>query len=100
MTDKFDVVIEAVRYKNGQILTARAYERRGAVYSDRLLLDRKTLLEQIKKKKRVVTGRRKELWAGSFEIGKPVNVIAKDGKEVLSTRPDAQRDELEGVPFF
>ena len=100
MTDKFDVMIEAVRYKNGQILTARAYERRGATFSDRVLLDRKTLVDRIKQKKKVVTGWRKEFWASTFEVGKPVRLTAKDGKEVLSTKPDANQDELEGVPFF
>ncbi len=48
MAEKFDVVIEAVRYKNGQILTARGYERRGATFSDRVLLDRKMIVDQIK----------------------------------------------------
>ena len=45
---KFDVVIEAVRYKSGKIELVRAYERRGPSFSDRVLLDRKTLLERLK----------------------------------------------------
>jgi len=100
MTKKFDGVIEAVRYKNGQIVTVRAYERRGATFSDRVLLDRKEFLERIKNGTHFVTGSRKELLASTFETGKPVQVISHDGKEIISTREDADRDQLEQVPVF
>ena len=39
MAKKVDVVIEAVRYKNGQIVLVRGYERRGFTFSDRILID-------------------------------------------------------------
>ena len=41
MAKKVDGVVEAVRYRDGQIEVVRAYERRGAAFSDRLLLTRK-----------------------------------------------------------
>ncbi|MEW6240698.1 MAG: hypothetical protein AB1564_07805 [Chloroflexota bacterium] len=98
---KFDGVIEAVRYsKNGQIEFVRAYERRGATFSDRVLLDRKTLLARLKTRKKFLTGRRRELWAGTFETGKTVQAISRNGKEILATRAEADRDELEGVPVL
>jgi hypothetical protein len=100
MTGKFDVVIEAVRYKNGQILSARAYERRGATFSDRVLLDRKMIVDQIRNKKIFVTGQRKELLASTFEIGKSIKLVKLVEREVISTGDDASRDELEGVPAF
>jgi hypothetical protein len=100
MAKKFDGVIEAVRYKNGQILLARAYERRGATFSDRVLLDRKTLLDRIQKGKLFVTGQREELKASTFKIGKPVVIVKQNGKEWLSTHPDASHDEIEEVPVF
>jgi hypothetical protein len=100
MAKKVDGVIEAVRYKNGQIVTVRAYERRGAAFSDRLLLDRKKLLERIKSGKKFVTGIRKELWAGTFEEGKPLEVIAREGKEFIVTHADSDRDNLEPAPVF
>ena len=100
MAKKFDGIIEAVRYKNGQIVTVRAYERRGATFSDRLLIDRKDLLERIKSGKQFLTGTRKELWAGTFEEGKPVLAVNRDGKDFISTRDGADRDELEQVPVF
>ena len=100
MADKFDVVIEAVRYKNRQILTARAYERRGATFSDHILLDRKTMLDQLKKKKKIVTGQRKAFLASTFEIGKSVNLVDREDRQVISTNSEAAQDELEGVPVF
>ncbi len=100
MSKQFDGVIEAVRYKGGQIALVRAYERRGPTFSDHILLDRKALLERIKHGRRIVTGRRRELWASTFTVGKPVQALKRDGKELLATRPDAERDELENVPAF
>jgi hypothetical protein len=97
---KYDGIIEAVRYKNGQILVVRAYERRGASFSDRVLIERKDLVERIKKGKQFLTGMRKEYLAGTFDTGKPVKVISRDGKEFLSTRDGVDHDELEQVPVF
>jgi len=100
MAKKFDGIIEAARYKNGQIVVVRGYERRGASFSDRVLIERKELLERIKSGKKFLTGVRKELWASTFEEGKPVQVISRDGKEFISTRNEADHDELEQVPVF
>ncbi len=100
MANKFDGVIEAVRYKNGQISMVRAFERRGAAFSDWVLLDRKSLLERLQKGRQFVTGSRKELLAGTFEIGKPVKLVKQDEREWIATRENAERDELEQVPHF
>jgi hypothetical protein len=100
MAKKFDAVIEAVRYRNGHIEVVRAFERRGAAFSDRVLIERHELLERLKDGKKFVTGKRKELLAGTFEQGKPVQVVSRDGKDFISTRSDANQDELEQVPVF
>lgn len=100
MAKKFDGVVEAVRYKNGQIVLVRAFERRGAAFSDWILMDRKELLDRLKDGKKFVTGKRKELLAGTFEQGKPLQVVSRDGKEFVSTHANAEHDELEQVPFF
>ena len=101
MAKKFDGVIEAVRYKNGQITVVRAFERRGATFSDWILFDRKELLERLKKGQKYVIGKRKELLASTFEVQeKPVQVLNRDGKEIIATRPDAEHDELEPAPVF
>jgi ribosomal protein L16/L10AE len=99
MAKKFDGVIEAVRYKNGQILMARAYERRGATFSDHVLLDRKTLIDRIQKGKIFVTGQREELKASTFKVGKPVMIVKQNGKEWIATQSNASHDEIE-VPVF
>ena len=97
---KFDGVIEAVRYKGGKIELVRAYERRGATFSDRVLLNRKALLERLQSGKHFMTGQRKELLASTFEVEKPVNLSGQDGSQVVTTRTQAEHDELEGVPIF
>ena len=101
MAKKFDGVIEAVHYKNGQIMAVRAFERRGATFSDRVLIDRKELLERLNNGQKYVIGKRKEFLAGTFEVQeKPVQVLKRNGKEIIATRPDADHDELEQTPVF
>ena len=101
MAKKYDGVIEAVRYKNGQIEVVRTFERRGAAFTDRIMLNRKEFLERIRKGKRYVVGKRREFLAGSFDVQeKPVQVLKRDGQEILSTRAEAAHDELEQAPLF
>ncbi len=100
MAKKFDGIVEAVRYKDGQIVVVRAFERRGAAFSDRVLIERHELIDRLKKGKKFVTGKRKELLAGTFDQGKPLQIVSRDGKEIVSTRDNAERDELEQVPVF
>ncbi len=100
MADKFDGVIEAVRMKNGQIQSARVFERRGAAFSDWFLLDRKALLNRLQKGQRFVTGTRKEFFGNLFQTGKPVFLVKHGDREFISTNPNASGDELENVPFF
>ena len=100
MAKKFDGVIEAVRYKDGQIEVVRAFERRGAAFSDRMLIPRHELIEKLKDGRKFVVGQRKEYLAGTFEAGKSVQVVSRGGREFVSTRGDAERDELEQAPVF
>jgi len=100
MAKKVDGVIEAVRYKNGQIVMVRAYERRGSSFSDHLLIPRRELLERLKSGKKFVIGSRKEFMASTFEAGRSVQVVSRDGKEFISTRETADHDELEQAPVF
>ena len=101
MAKKFDGVIEAVRYKNGQIEVVRAFERRGATYSDRVMVTRKQLLERLKNGQKFVIGKRREFLASTFDVqGNPVQVVHRDGMEIIATRKDADHDELEQAPVF
>jgi hypothetical protein len=78
----------------------RAYERRGSSFSDHLLIPRRELLERLKKGKKFVTGLRRELLASTFDSSRDVRVVSRDGKEFISTREAADRDDLEQVPLF
>jgi hypothetical protein len=94
---KFDILIETVRYApNGKIETARVFERRGAAFSDHVLMPRETLLGKLNDGKKCVTGQRKQFLAGTFETGKAVQVSGG----FITTGSQADRDILENVPIF
>ncbi len=99
---KFDGVVEAVHYKpDGRVAWVRAYLRRGPTYSDWLLLDRQALIERLKSGKRFVVGRRVLLKASTFEVTKPLQVLQKNGQEILVVgEVQADQDCLEGVPVL
>lgn len=100
MAKQIDGVVEAVRYKNGQIVTVRVYERRGATYSDHLVLDRKTLMERLQKGMQFVSGSRQDLMASTFTLAKPIMLVKVDDREFITTNSNANKDELENVPLF
>jgi len=97
---KFDGVVECVRYKpNGEVDWVRAYERRGAIFSDHLLIEREALIQKLKSGKNFVAGSRVSLMASTFEVGEALRVIDAGGKDVLVTDDrQAAQDHLEGVP--
>ena len=100
MAKKIDGVIEAVRYENGQIVVVRAFERRGAAFSDRIMMGREELIERLKQGRKFIVGRRKELLAGTFEEGKAVQLVSRDGQDFIATSSGADHDELEQAPVF
>jgi hypothetical protein len=100
MSKKPDGVIEAVRYKNGQIVVVRAYERRGATFSDWVIIERKMLMERLQKGEQYVVGTREEFRASTFKVGPGVMLVKQDDHEWIATRSDASHDELEGTPVF
>ena len=93
-----DGVIEAVRYNpDGSIGMVRAYQRRGAVWSDCLLLDRDELVGQLGRGKRFVTGSRRHFLGSVFETGPSVRWV---NEHVITEGKSAQRDLLAGVSVF
>lgn len=101
MAKKFDGVVEAVHYKDGQIEVVRVFERRGSAFTDRLMLNRQEFLDRLKKGRKYFVGKRKEFLAGTFEVqDKPVQVVERNGQQVISTRSGAEHDELEQAPVF
>lgn len=99
---KYDGVVEAARYgSDGYVLWVRAHLRRGATWSDHVLIDRKTLIDQIKSGKRFVVGKRIPRLASTFEVSVPITLAQKNGQEYLVTRDiQAERDHLNGVPLI
>jgi hypothetical protein len=95
---KMDGVIEAVRYTpNGKIALVRAYERRGAVWSDNILLQRTELVESIKKGKKFFTGQRKTYFGSWLEADEPVRL---ENDLVTAGDRTGARDLLNRVPIF
>lgn len=99
---KFDGIVEAVHYEpDGRVKWVRAYLRRGQTFSDIVLLDRQSLMEQLKSGKRIMAGKRIPLHASTFEVAKPLRLIRHDEQELLVTGDmNANIDCLEGVPVI
>lgn len=94
---KFDGLIEAVRYTvDGEIELVRVYERRGAAFSDHILLKRSQLVERLQTGEKFVTGQRQEFLGGTFESAKPIFLTGN----FISTNSANTRDLLEEVPVF
>ncbi len=97
--NKIDGVIEGVRYNpDGTISVVRAYERRGVVWTDDLLLQRKDLIDRLKQGKHFVIGVRKTNLGSVFETSTKVQM--DDGHVVTEGQNPANRDMLSGVGIF
>ena len=101
---KFDGVVEAVRYSpEGLIQEVRVYERRGPTWSDRILLDRKSFVEKLKKGRRFMIGQRQPYLASTFDVSQSVRLETVQGREfVLAGEKNStpNRDLLSGAPLF
>jgi hypothetical protein len=99
---KFDGVIEAVHYASeGRVDWVRAYLRRGPAWSDRVVLKRQQLIDEIHSGKRMAIGKRVEFMAGTFDFISPVQLAGSPGNEFLvvpNTTTDC--DNLEGAPLL
>ena len=99
MAKKLDGVIEAVRYApDGKIALVRAYERRGATYSDHLLISRDELVKRLKAGKRFVVGSRKEFLASTFEVAAEVAYDA--ARDVVRSGDGNTDQEKLAAPLF
>ncbi len=99
---KYDGIVEAVHLTSvGKIEWVRAYERRGPTWSDRVLLDRKTLIERLKSGKRFFTGKRIENMASEFEVSEAIKLLRSSKGEVIVTNgTEAKTDYLANTPLI
>ncbi len=99
---KYDGVVEAAHFRpDGQLDWVRVYERRGAVFSDRVLLYRDAFIRQLKAGKRYMVGERILNLGGMFTVTEPVHLFSQDGKQVIVVgEGQANKDELNGVPII
>ena len=98
----FDGVVEAVHYSpNGQVEWVRVYEKRGPTFSERIMLDRETLIIRLRDGKRYVAGKRTPYLASTFDVSESLSLVNKDGREVVVTGDrQTETDDLEGVPII
>ena len=47
-----------------------------------------------------MTGERQPFLGSTFDSGRDINLVLRDGREFVSTRADAAEDTLEGVPVI
>jgi hypothetical protein len=95
---KIDGIIEAVHYlPDGKIDTVRAYERRGFIWSDHILLNRAELVERLKKGEKFATGQRTRYLGSWLETGP---IVRFDRNIVSTVGQEGTRDLLTGVPIF
>ncbi|MDD5368632.1 MAG: hypothetical protein PHQ40_06090 [Anaerolineaceae bacterium] len=102
MAAKYDGVVDAVRYRtDGQIQWIRVYERRGATFTDRILLNRQQMIDRLKAGKKFIIGERQPQLASTFVVSQPVRLVKTSNGDVLASGDGtSSHDDLKGAPVF
>jgi hypothetical protein len=98
----YDGVVVAARYTHqGKIDWVRAFERHGFVFSDRLMMDRQTLVEHLREGKRFKTGERMAYQGNDFKVIADIRLIEKDGDSVIvAGETSSNQDTLGNLPII
>jgi hypothetical protein len=99
---KADMVIVAARYDaaSGCLTLAQAYERRGAVWTDVLLLDRDALLARLSSRRKVFAGAPRGQVPGDFTVRGEIRIQAGNRRAWLALgNTRVEQDDL-GIPVF
>jgi len=98
----YDGVVVAVRYTSqGEIDWVRAFERHGYVFSDRVNLDRETLIDRLKSGKRFKTGERKPYQGSDFDVKDDIRLVDKNGNQIIvAGQNSSDRDLLGNLPII
>ena len=95
------VVVAACYTPQGEIEWVRAFERHGFVFSDRLTMDRETLLKNLREGKRFKTGERLIYQGNDFKISDDIRLIENDsGGIIIAGEASANQDSLGNIPIF
>jgi hypothetical protein len=99
---QYDGVIVAAHYSpQGDIRWVRAFERHGFVFSDRMVMDRETLVERLRDGRRFKTGERITYLGSDFKVGEDVRLIEKDDKNVIVVGDvSSNHDSLGNLPII
>lgn len=99
---KYDGVIDAVHFdSNGKLEWVRAYLRRGDVFSDRTIISREKLVEDLASGMKFFTGKRVQYKGNEFEVTEPVNLVQSNGDQyIVVGGTEAEHDDFTGVPLL
>jgi len=99
---KADIVVVAARYDDGRgrLSQAKAYERRGAVWGDVVLLDREALLGKVRSRRKVFAGEVRAEVPGDFILRGAIRARGAAGQTVLVQAASAAGVDDLGVPLF
>lgn len=97
----YDGVVVAVRYSTqGKIEWVRAFERKGFVFTDRMMMNRSDLVERLQDGKRFKTGERMTYQGNDFEIKEDIHILEKNGANVIvAGQATSDRDSLD-IPII
>lgn len=98
----YDGVVVAARYSpQGKIEWVRAFVRHGFVFSDRMDMDRETLLKNLREGKKFKTGERITYQGNDFKISDDIQLIESDsGSKIIAGEVSKNRDSLGNIPII
>ena len=98
----YDGVVVAVRYMpQGEIEWVRAFERRGFVFTDRMMMGRDALVERLQDGKCFKIGERVPLKGNDFEVSEDIRLVEKSGSSVIvAGQASSDQDSLGNLPII
>ena len=98
----YDGVVVAARYTpQGEIDWVRAFVRHGFVFSDRMDLDRETLIKFLREGKKFKTGERITYQGNDFRVRDDIQIIENDSDiKIIAGKATKKQDSLENIPII
>ena len=98
----YDGVVVAAHYTpQGEIDWVRAFVRHGFVFSDRMDLDRETLIKFLREGKKFKTGKRITYQGNDFQVHDDIQIIENDNDiKIVAGKASKNQDSLENIPII